>query len=582
MYSAPGVASAPGMYFAPGVPGPPAPGSAPVVPASAASLAAKATFNALFQKPGLTTFGINLAVLLGSALVAGLLLVAALAASSSGSGLQVGASVSAVPVMMGFALGGGLHTEASSGFLSASMSLTMMTLGAPVAAGAGIFILSRRRMAVDGSAAPVGAVLLRAGAEALVSALIACLLTVPFSTSPDEDFAETSTGASFPLTLLVTLVVVLLALVLARAGHLLAAALPAPVVQAGRELAALGMCAAAVLGTVATIGMVIIALVEEEAWIILLIPVVLPSAVLHLLTLGSFGALSGQARGDAAELFSGMAPSADVASRQGFAWDLLGGLGTVVLFVAIAVVVLAAAARVGVRRARTANADLSRTWQLPAAVFAVGLVLMYMVMPIRVGGTVLGDRLSLSVGPAAWSILMVAALAALISVLAEYLPAMLYPGAASVLQLCAGKSALAAWLAGGVPQAGGWPGVQPRAQGGFQPGAVPGAVQGGFQPGAQGGFQPAAQAGAPAAQQFGAQGAAPGAAAGSLQPGVQQPVAQPVAAPLPVQPTAQDDERWIYGTDPATGAYSATDRFTGAVFLIDAAGQWVEAPGSGR
>ena len=47
------------------------------------------------------------------------------------------------------------------------------------------------------------------------------------------------------------------------------------------------MCVAAVLGTVATIGMVIIALMEEEAWIILLIPVVLPSAVLTAATSGT-------------------------------------------------------------------------------------------------------------------------------------------------------------------------------------------------------------------------------------------------------------------------------------------------------
>lgn len=573
-----------------------APTPTPAIPVSEANLAIQNTFAALFKKRGLTTFGINVAVLLGSAFIAGLLLLGALTMSESNNTLPLDAGIPAMLVLAGFALGGGLSLKVISVIGAGSMTVTVLTLGAPLAAGIGIYLISRRRLAIDGSAAPTGAVALRAGAEAFAAALIACLLTAPFSATTAEELVDFRVSSSFPLTLLMSLIVVFFPLMLARAGRQISAGLPPLVVQVGREFAALAVCVAVVLGAIASVGLFISALSDNEPARILVIPVVLPLMVLYLLTLGSFGAIIPQNRDNSFGFLSGLASDGNSSEGAKFAWDVMGGFSVVILFAAMAVVVVAAAIRVGVRRTRSVNPVFARTWQLPVAAFVVGLVLLYMVMPMRASGIMMGRHLAMGVGPTAWSILMVVGVVAATSVLAEFLPALLYPGGAAVLRLCAGKSALAAWVADlttpvAAPVGAAGVSVAPPVAPPVAPAGVPVAPAG--VPAQSGQFP--VQAGVQADAQVGVQ--VGGQLTQSFAPPATEPVTQPVTEPV-TQPLSQSaaaasqstesasesaapaDDRWVYGTDPTTGAYTATDRITGAVFHIDAAGQWVAAPGS--
>jgi len=283
--------------------------------------------------------------------------------------------------------------------------------------------------------------------EAAATALAACVLTATSSFTSVDGGEIGDVRSSAPLTLIVVALVVFVALVAARGGETLALMMPAGLRQVLSELAALTTVAGLVMGGLVVPGTVIGALSNGDGPLILALPVYLPNLALYTLSLGCLGGLTVTGASSSGSLADAGIQSLLRNVEPVYAWDVLGGV-SVLLFLALLVVVLAAAARVGVRRVRLVRPDLTRTWALGAAVLVVGVVVLNLLLPLRLSGGLLGQPVSGAAG-ATWSAgLTLGIVGMIVSVLAEYVPAWLYTSATGLLTLCAGRSAVSAWLAG--------------------------------------------------------------------------------------------------------------------------------------
>ena len=487
---------------APGAPAPQAQGGyvQPGQVAQASPLAQ--TFTAWFRGPGLTSTALSLAIVLGSAAISAILMLVAMSTSESTKTFPT--TFSTLPLLMGWSLGGQFVMSGSNSYETITLTFTLLPMGALTAAGIGVFWLARRRAAVDGSAAPLVPTLARAGAEALAVALVACLVTAPFSmTATMMGLKVMTVSSSALMTILLVTVVVFVALVVARSGGSLLERLPSPVVQVSRELGALSTALGVVLGIFIIVAYIAAVLIQGSGFAsILLLPVLLPNLVLLALGLGSLGGIT-MDKSEAAAALAYFLPS--LGGKDGgdaYAWTWFGSW-SILLFAAMIVAIVAAALRVGVRRSRTGRTEWQRVWQLPLVALALGAIVFYGLLPLRFSGADTpmrssgggsGHYMSVSLQPNALTFLMVGVVAAIISVLAEMLPLWAYSSFPAVLQLAGGKKASAAWRAG------------------------------------TSGSRPTTSA-----------------------------------------------QQWVYGTDPVTGASTATDTATGAVFSVDpATGQWTE------
>jgi len=399
----------------------------------------------LLTSPGLTSLGITIAVVIGAAFISAVLLILAIQGVVPSRDLQV--SFSLLPVLMGASLGGRLSMSVSAGLGGANVSVSMPALGTLLAAGAGVYLVARRRAGLDGSGAPLGGLCARAAVEAAATALAACVLTATSSFTSVDGGEIGDVRSSAPLTLIVVALVVFVALVAARGGETLALMMPAGLRQVLSELAALTTVAGLVMGGLVVPGTVIGALSNGDGPLILALPVYLPNLALYTLSLGCLGGLTVTGASSSGSLADAGIQSLLRNVEPVYAWDVLGGV-SVLLFLALLVVVLAAAARVGVRRVRLVRPDLTRTWALGAAVLVVGVVVLNLLLPLRLSGGLLGQPVSGAAG-ATWSAgLTLGIVGMIVSVLAEYVPAWLYTSATGLLTLCAGRSAVSAWLAG--------------------------------------------------------------------------------------------------------------------------------------
>ncbi|WP_127842563.1 hypothetical protein [Actinomyces wuliandei] len=459
-------------------------------PQTPAAAARQATFTALVRQPGLVSLALVQAVVLGGALVSALLLMAA--TSEAREALDVPASLPALLVLMGAALGGQLSVTATF-FIQIGATVTFLPLGTLLAVGSGVYLVARRRAAVDASSLHRAATLQRCAVEALATGLVAGLLTgLPRA---DGDSGDGSSVSSSPLlTVVLVSVVVMAALSAARLDRAAVSGLPAGLRQAGRELWALLGSLGAVTGAVALVAGTAWALAEGVPQALALLVVYLPNLVVYLLGLVTLGGLV--VGGEVVGLDVAASSLEDSLVTVG---DLpVGVVLLLVLTVLLAVVV--AAARVGVLRARSRGAVLARTWPLAVAALALSVPLLYVLVPVRMSGA--GEMVSASVVPSGWSFITVTLLVCVVSVLAEYLPAWLYANANQLLRVMVGARAMTEWVSGR---------------------GSPDAAQGVFQTSQTGG-----------------------------------------------------SHAWSYGTDPATGAATATDLSTGALFVEEAStGQWV-------
>ena len=437
---------------APGAPAPQAQGGyvQPGQVAQASPLAQ--TFTAWFRGPGLTSTALSLAIVLGSAAISAILMLVAMSTSESTKTFPT--TFSTLPLLMGWSLGGQFVMSGSNSYETITLTFTLLPMGALTAAGIGVFWLARRRAAVDGSAAPLVPTLARAGAEALAVALVACLVTAPFSmTATMMGLKVMTVSSSALMTILLVTVVVFVALVVARSGG----PLPSPVVQVSRELGALSTALGVVLGIFIIVAYIAAVLIQGSGFAsILLLPVLLPNLVLLALGMGSLGGITLD-KSEAAAALAYFLPS--LGGKDGgdaYAWTWFGSW-SILLFAAMIVAIVAAALRVGVRRSRTGRTEWQRVWQLPLVSLALGAIVFYGLLPLRFSGADTpmrssgggsGHYMSVSLQPNALTFLMVGVVAAIISVLAEMLPLWAYSSFPAVLQLAGGKKASAAWLAG--------------------------------------------------------------------------------------------------------------------------------------
>ena len=441
---------------APGAPAPQAQGGyvQPGQVAQASPLAQ--TFTAWFRGPGLTSTALSLAIVLGSAAISAILMLVAMSTSESTKTFPT--TFSTLPLLMGWSLGGQFVMSGSNSYETITLTFTLLPMGALTAAGIGVFWLARRRAAVDGSAAPLVPTLARAGAEALAVALVACLVTAPFSmTATMMGLKVMTVSSSALMTILLVTVVVFVALVVARSGGSLLERLPSPVVQVSRELGALSTALGVVLGIFIIVAYIAAVLIQGSGFAsILLLPVLLPNLVLLALGMGSLGGITLD-KSEAAAALAYFLPS--LGGKDGgdaYAWTWFGSW-SILLFAAMIVAIVAAALRVGVRRSRTGRTEWQRVWQLPLVSLALGAIVFYGLLPLRFSGADTpmrssgggsGHYMSVSLQPNALTFLMVGVVAAIISVLAEMLPLWAYSSFPAVLQLAGGKKASAAWRAG--------------------------------------------------------------------------------------------------------------------------------------
>jgi len=362
-----------------------------------------------------------------------------------------------LPLLMGWSLGGQFAMTGSTSYETVTLTFTLLPMGALTAAGIGVYVLARRRVAVDGSAAPLVPTLARAGAEAFAVALLSCLVTAPFSLSIKMLGLERVVVSSSPLmTILLVTVVVFAALVVARSGGPLLERLPGQVVQIGRELGALSVALGVVLGVFVIVAYIAAALTRGWGFAsILLLPVLLPNLVLIALGLGSLGGLTADTA-QAMDLAYYMPSLGGEDGGDAYAWTWFGSW-SILLFAAMIVAIAAAALRVGVRRARTGRTEWQRVWQLPLVSLVLGAIVFYGLLPLRFSGADTpmrssgggaGHYMSLSLQPNALTFFLLGVVVAIISVLAELLPLWVYSSFPAVLQLAGGKKASAAWRAG--------------------------------------------------------------------------------------------------------------------------------------
>lgn len=445
---------------APGTPAPQAQGGF-VQPGQVAQSSPLAqTFTAWFRAPGLTSTALTLAIVLGSAAVSAILTLVAI--STMGTTTKTfPTTFSTLPLLMGWSLGGQFVMSGSNEYETITLTFTLLPMGALTAAGIGVFWLARRRSAVDGSAAPLVPTLARAGAEALAVALVACLVTAPFSATAKMMLSVTEISSSALMTILLVTVVVFVALVVARSGGSLLERLPSPVVQLGRELGALSTALGVVLGVFVIVAYIVAALTQGWSLAsILLLPVFLPNLVLLALGMGSLGGLTLDKSKEAEALWTAVTyflPSlGGEKDGDAYAWTWFGSW-SILLFAAMIVAIAAAAVRVGVRRARTGRTEWARVWQLPLVSLVLGAIVFYGLLPLRFSGADTpmrsssggaGLHMSVSMQPNVLTFFLFGVVVAIVSVLAELLPLWVYSVFPAVLQLVGGKKASAAWRAG--------------------------------------------------------------------------------------------------------------------------------------
>lgn len=418
----------------------------PPVAGVAAPSPVAATMQALMRKPALTTVGLTLAVVFGVALVSAILLMTSIELLGQH---QVPTSFGLFMVAIGFSLGGRLQATAnpelwgSGTQASASAALTVLPLGTLLAIAIGVFLLARKRAPVDESAAPLGAMALRAAVESAAVAILACLVTAVGSYVP-AGTGDVVVRASAGSSLLVIWVIVFATLMLGRGGVQLSSRLPAWLYQALRELGALAAVVGVVLGAVTVVGGMFVAFKNDASGATVLLPVLVGNLIVYALTLGTLGGISASVAAFLQAIGFGASPDMTGTISAGDIMDTW----SIVLYVAVLVVAVAGAARVGVRRQRLASAYLGRTWQMPVAALVVGLVVLHLLAPVRASGSLLGQQLSASAGPAWWSSLTLAVFALIVSALAEVLPMWLYANANGFLRLCAGSRAVEYWASG--------------------------------------------------------------------------------------------------------------------------------------
>lgn len=445
----------------------------PFPPGYGPTAAAPATQRAALPLPRSLVVGVltTAAAAVVSTLVAGLLLAlaalapAADAVSSFGGGSAdtwdggFASFLGFVLVCAGLVLGGEVSVSAdgAAGLFSASGSGSawifplLLTAGVLVSAAWWSWRAERRE--------PAGTVWARAvasAAAALVAALV--LLALVAISAPRVDEGGVSvliTSAGLRLVAVATVLLTAAGLLgrwlASRAAPAERAAATVARVHAGlpavaREPLTATVVFSAVFVPLAIIAGTVVAIREDAASAIPLLILMSVNAAALVAVLAQLGGVEASAGAGA------FGATSDAITVFG-----IGEWWVWIAVVAAIAAALVAALRIGVRRARTTAVDLARTWQLPVGVLAGWVLFGFLLFGASAAGSgdammFAGDaRASLSL--AWWSVPVLFAWAAAISLGAEVLPAVAYGLSPRLLEVVVGRSAAAAWVAGG-PQTG--------------------------------------------------------------------------------------------------------------------------------
>lgn len=414
-------------------------GAPPPIPESRAARVLRMQIRAITSERGRLTLLTLVAVTLGIGFVSGLVDTIAIESFfGAGTGRpapDVGTLLLTVLVLAGASLGGGLTVQATATFTAvSSATLGILSLGTLAALAAAVYGVVRASRPADQNPAGPGGVAVRSIMEGLITAVVAMAATGLWRVSTANDVAFAWLTASVTgragLTFLWVFLVVTAAAAAARRTRTTSSSRLGVVWFTLRETFTLTVTLLAGFGIVGLVAVVVTAIQSG-------IPLLAIAAVPLIGNLAAYTTHLG--------LFGGVT----VGPHTYGAWQLWNGRGAL-LFLATALLIVTAAARLGVRRTRTTRPAWNRTWQIILASALVWIIVDVVLLPIHADAGLSALMASTSggimVAVTGWGFFTLLAGIAGISLLAEVLPPFLYGISPSILALAGGHTATNRWI----------------------------------------------------------------------------------------------------------------------------------------
>lgn len=461
-------ADAPPTVDAPTPAGAPTAAAATTVPAghqdapqgigAAATPTVVAAVRDLISPRGIVTAALSLAAVVAVALLGAIVILIALStAMPSGSsasdalpgvggGADVGTALGAVFLLASALLGGGLGVSVrgsaalfgtDTAELGAGGSVSIIAIGVLAVAAIGVYLVVRVRERAD-AVGTLSGIAIRSAAEALAVAvivtIIAAVARMGVGGGSSEASAEIAVQAHVFGAFLGAFVVVFVGAAGARWWRG-SPRVPSAATRHVRELVSYLALAHAFTLVVALVMAIVFAVKADAPGLSLLwLPFGANLAAL-LFGAAQFGGVT-----------IGIAGSLGAQNMR--LWDVMGGWSAVV-FVAMVLVLVVIAVRIGVRRTRTAQIVWQRVWVLPVVMLAGSVLAALTILPVSAVGEVpIFGAMRVAVGPSWETPFLIALFAAAVSTAAEVLPRLLYTLSPSLLATVGGRRATALWLAG--------------------------------------------------------------------------------------------------------------------------------------
>ena len=393
----------------------------------------------LLGKPALTTLALVAAGVFGIAAVMALLIVIALMASSALSTAGLGTLLSLFACVTAGVLGYGWAGNGSFGVsvfsLEGSFSLSIFSLTTLAAIAVGTALIAKRRLAHDGLAPTLTLSALRAGIEGAVIGLVFMLVfgfigLQPGSTDVAEGELHGKPFAIFATLWCIVAVTLFVTRERSREASPITAFFARPLIAETRAFFAATFTTFAPLLLVA---LVLVAIKQTFATSLALIPF-LGNLLLGLISMGYLGGFTAEVPFTSAELL--------------MPWNLSPWLAVCVyLFAALSI--MAAAIAVGLRRPRAAQFRADLLWRLPVGATIIWLVIVLVVLPIRTAaGMGSYGTMTITMTVTWWVPFSAAAVALLVSALAEFAPRWAYLANPKLLFFFASQHTVNRWLSG--------------------------------------------------------------------------------------------------------------------------------------
>ncbi|WP_217136346.1 hypothetical protein [Leucobacter chinensis] len=393
----------------------------------------------LLGKPALTTLALTAAVVFGVAAVMALFVVIALMASSALSTAGLGTLLSLFACVTAGLLGYGWAGNGSFGVsvfsLEGSFSLSIFSLTTLAAIVVGTALVAKRRIAHDAIAPTLTLSALRAGIEGAVIGLVFMLVfgfigLQPGSTNVAEGELHGKPFAIFATLWCIVAVTLFVTRERTREASPITAFLARPLITETRAFFAATFTVFAPLLLVAV---VLVAIKQTFATSLALIPF-LGNLLLGLISMGYLGGFTAEVPFTSAELL--------------MPWNLSPWLAVCVFLFAV-LSIIAAAIAVGLRRPRAAQFRADLLWRLPVGATIIWLVIVLAVLPIRTAAS-MGSygTVTITMTVTWWVPFSTAAIALLVSTLAEFAPRWAYLANPKLLFFFAPQITVNRWLSG--------------------------------------------------------------------------------------------------------------------------------------